>query len=160
MIDTLSEVSTYNDIPSMSSSSFGSSKSSAQSSPLPSDNDIASMSSSRIGSSKGSAESSPRHIEVHTDCSMVNLIKTFQLPTNYSPQVEASLKEKSMTTASTRMFVTAIARAMYAVKRYPTSEEFDFIGRHVIEKYPFLRCPIGNGYGHLVVKLKQRFKNF
>ena len=120
IIDTVSEISTDSDITSVSSNSFGSSKSSSLSCPF----------------------SNP----ADTECNKVDLVKSFRLATNYPPQVEVSLTEKSMTTASTRLFLTAIVRAMYAVKRYPTGQEFDFIGRLVIDKYPFLRSPIGNGY--------------
>jgi hypothetical protein len=65
-----------------------------------------------------------------------------------------------MTPATTRQFITAIARAMYAVKKYPTSLEFESVGWLVVERYPFLKSPIGNGYGHIVARLKERFKNY
>lgn len=51
-----------------------------------------------------------------------------------------------MSVATTRLFITSIARSMFAVKKYPTTQAFDNIGQLVLRKYPFLKSPLGNGY--------------
>ena len=88
-------------------------------------------------------------------CSMSDLVacndfcKSFALPSNFSPVVETAIQEQSMTVKTTTAFITAIARAMFALKRYPTSEEYNFVGERIVEKYPFLKAPLGNGYVRL-----------
>ena len=83
---------------------------------------------------------------VHSKQFTSDLLEKFVLPANYVPEVEAGLKYKSMNVATARLFISSIARAMYAVKKYPTSAEFDAVGRLVIDKYPFLKSLIGNGF--------------
>ena len=78
-----------------------------------------------------------------------DLCKSFVLPSNFSPEVEAALKEQAMTVRTTAALITAIARAMFALKKYPTSEEYTYVACCIVAKYPFLKSPLGNGYVRL-----------
>lgn len=50
-----------------------------------------------------------------------------------------------MTSRPFAAFITTIARAVFAVKRYPSATEYDVVAKLVVEKYPFLKSPPGHG---------------
>ena len=68
----------------------------------------------------------------------------FPLPSHFSAAVEMALSSKSMTTTTRRGFVGKVAASMLCYKRYPTREDYENVGRAIIEKYPFLRSPAGS----------------
>jgi hypothetical protein len=51
-----------------------------------------------------------------------------------------------MSVTTVAKFVTTIAHAIFAFKRYPTSLDFTLIAIQIITKYPFLKGITGNGH--------------
>ena len=70
----------------------------------------------------------------------------FTLPKNYPMDVDLDLKKGSLSVTTMRKFVTAIAHAIFALKRYPTLVEYTLVARQVVEKYSFLKNTVGNGH--------------
>lgn len=68
----------------------------------------------------------------------------FPLPIRYREDVECCLKSKSMTQQAKRAFFTAVAGAMLAYKRYPSSKDYHCVYRSIIAKYPFLEADTGS----------------
>ena len=82
------------------------------------------------------------------------LTETFSLPQSFPPHVEGALAEKSMNSRALAAFITTIGRAVFAVKRYPSASEYDTVSRLVIERYPFLKSPLGRGYVRFICTCK------
>jgi hypothetical protein len=85
---------------------------------------------------------------------------TFSLPVNFSPHVENALAEKAMMSRLFATFIPTIARAVFAVKRYPSAAEYDILAKLVVDKYPFMKSPLGCGYEHISLMMKARLKEF
>ena len=62
----------------------------------------------------------------------------FPLPTNFPPKLCMLWK--------LRLCCRVLARAIYAMKCYPTPGEYQQIGQQITEKYPFLKSPVGIPY--------------
>ena len=45
-----------------------------------------------------------------------------------------------------RQFLSSIASAMFAYKRYPDKDDFQNVARSIVSKYPFLKPPHGSPY--------------
>ena len=69
----------------------------------------------------------------------------FPLPTNFPPKVMYALEAKALLPALNGRFYGVLARVIYAMKCYPTPE-YRRIGQQIIEKYPFLKSPVGVPY--------------
>jgi hypothetical protein len=52
------------------------------------------------------------------------IMETFTLPMNFPLHVESALVEESMTSRPFAAFITTIARAVFAVKCYPSATEY------------------------------------
>lgn len=63
----------------------------------------------------------------------------FPLPQNYPVDVETDLKRGSMTVTTMRKFVTVVAHAIFALKRYPSLVEFTLVALQIVNNYPFLK---------------------
>jgi hypothetical protein len=63
-----------------------------------------------------------------------------------------------MSVTTVAKFVTTIAHAIFAFKRYPTSLDFTLIAIQIITKYPFLKGNTGNGHEYLVEMFHNCFK--
>ena len=48
-------------------------------------------------------------------------------------------------------FCGVIACAVYAIKCYPTSAEYERLGQQILEKYPFLKSPVGAPYVSIIL---------
>jgi hypothetical protein len=88
------------------------------------------------------------------------IAESFVLPQNFPPHVESALAEKSLTSRSMSAFITTVARAVFAIKRFPTTREYDTVSRLVVQRYPFLKSPLGQGFEHLTLGFKNRLKSF
>ena len=73
----------------------------------------------------------------------VKLPDPFPFPTNFPPEIMYALELKAMLPTQSRKFYGVIAWAVYAIKCYPTSSEYEQLGQQIIEKYPFLKSPVG-----------------
>jgi len=56
-----------------------------------------------------------------TEQDSVPLPDPFELPKNYRPDIELVLKSGKMTTDTNKAFLSTVAAAMFAYKRYPTA---------------------------------------
>ena len=70
----------------------------------------------------------------------------FPLPTNFPPKIMCALEAKALLPALSGKFYGVLARAIYAMKCYPTPREYQRIGQQIIENYPFLKSPVGEPY--------------
>lgn len=132
-------------LPLTSAESLSSAGSSAASS-IPSSFDCSQTTLSSTDSEDHAAMNYSCVISPSDESQKVDFVRSFTFPQNYCPEVEASLREKSMTLKTSRLFYTSIARAMFALKRYPTRNEFDWIARRIVNKYKFLKSPLGDGH--------------
>ncbi len=93
-----------------------------------------------------------------TDC----LPTPFPFPTNYSPEITAAIANGSTTPRIVEKFITALARAAYAHKCYPTAEEFNTLAKEAVEKYECFA--VGSGCKHvsslLFRKIQIQYKNY
>ena len=77
----------------------------------------------------------------------------FPFPRNYPPVVESALNEKVVPPEVLSRFLHSIAQAIYAIKCYPTSQEYESIGLQVVERYPFLESPAGGACVSSIIML-------
>ena len=81
-----------------------------------------------------------------TEQDSVPLPDPFDLPKHYRPDVEVALKSGKMTIDTTKAFLSTVAAAMFAYKRYPTADDYSNVARVVIHHYPFMKSPTGKPY--------------
>ena len=67
----------------------------------------------------------------------------FPFPDNYSPEITVALN-KLMPPDTLEKFITAVGRAVFALKYYPTSKELERVAIQTTEKWIFLRAPHGS----------------
>ena len=84
-----------------------------------------------------------------TDDDNIPLTDPFPLPKRYRPEVEKALKDGKMSMSTRSHFLSAVASAIFAFKMYPTREDYNCVGRTIVNKYPFLRAPSGAGSPHV-----------
>ena len=70
----------------------------------------------------------------------------FPFPQNYPPSVECALMAKVVPPEAMRKFLATTARAVYAIKCYPTTSEYETLGVEIIQRYPFMKSPAGCPY--------------
>ena len=68
----------------------------------------------------------------------------FPLPKNFPSEVEMALRTQKMTKETNRAFLSAVAAAMLAYKRFPTKEEYTRVAKDILQKYPFMRPSNGS----------------
>jgi hypothetical protein len=95
-----------------------------------------------------------------TEDDIIPLPDPFPLPKHYRADVEVALRNKTLTSETTKSFLSSVAAAMLAYKRYPTREDYVNVGRSVIQQYEFMAQPTGAPYGGIVQSLMNRFKEF
>lgn len=78
------------------------------------------------------------------------LPQPFPLPLNFSADVEADLNKGFMSVTTMAKFITGIAHAVFAFKRYPTAIDFTLVAAQISTKYPFLKDVMGNGHARKV----------
>ena len=81
-----------------------------------------------------------------TEQDSVPLPDPFELPKNYKPNVELALKSGKITTDTNKAFLSTVAAAMFAYKRYPTADDYSNVARVIIHQYPFMKSPTGKPY--------------
>lgn len=89
---------------------------------------------------------SARQFKLANDKHTTTIPNPFPFPKNYPPAVECALHAKIVPQEILNRFLAVTARAIYAIKCYPRSNEYDAIGVQIIQKYPFLKSPIGCPY--------------
>ena len=72
------------------------------------------------------------------------LPRPFELPQNFQCSVLEGLQNKSLTGKARSKFITAIARAIFHHKSYPTRDEYDHVARQAFSKWPFLQARNGD----------------
>lgn len=77
-------------------------------------------------------------------------VLSLPLPKHYSADVEVALKTKLFNSVAQKQFVGSTAAAMLCYKCYPTSADYQNMGRTVIAEYSFLKS----------TSLKSAFKEF
>ncbi|KAL5463975.1 hypothetical protein EMCRGX_G032928 [Ephydatia muelleri] len=82
----------------------------------------------------------------------------FQFAENFGPFVNEGLAAGDLTAKQRKKFITCIARCMFAIKNYPTDEEFKLVANKVYTKWPFVRAQ--NGQDFLSTALFNRLKAF
>ena len=71
----------------------------------------------------------------------------FPLPVNYRPDIEVALKSGQMTRTTRAGFMSSVAAAMFAYKRFPTRDDYVSVARQIVTMYPFLgSSKLGNKY--------------
>uniref|UniRef100_A0A1X7UQ92 Uncharacterized protein n=1 Tax=Amphimedon queenslandica TaxID=400682 RepID=A0A1X7UQ92_AMPQE len=97
-----------------------------------------------------------------TEDDSIPLPDPFPLPKHYRAEVEKALKLKQMSVSNMRHFLSFIASAVFAFKKYPSHKDYNCVARTIINQYPFLKAPTGAGtpHGAVVVELINRFKEF
>lgn len=83
---------------------------------------------------------------LENDKLMKPLPDPFPFPENYSPEITVALTNWLMPPKTLEKFVTAVARAAFALKCYPTSKELERVAIQAIEKWEFLRAPQGSPF--------------
>ena len=66
------------------------------------------------------------------------LPKPFQVPVNFTPNVEDALLNKALYGKPRTKFITIIAQSIYRFKSYPTKEERQHVVQQIYKKWPFL----------------------
>ena len=74
------------------------------------------------------------------------LPNTFVLPKNFRPDVRAALESGNVTLETTKSFLSTVASAMATFTFYPSKDDYTDGARTIIEKYPFIKSPIGKPY--------------
>ena len=74
----------------------------------------------------------------------VPLPSPYPLPSHYSSSVEAALKEGRLSHVTRQAFLSSVASSMLSYKRYPTYEDYFNVAHTIIQKYPFMKSPIGS----------------
>jgi len=80
----------------------------------------------------------------------------FELPKNFSQDVQKDLKENRLIRRERAKFIASICSAIFQYKAYPNKAEYNHVGEQIVKKYPFLRSKTGSGYVSSV--LNHRFK--
>lgn len=88
----------------------------------------------------------PLQFRLTNDKESITLPTPFPFPQNFPPSVECAIRTKVMPPEAMRRFLAVMARALYAIKCYPTAGEYEAIGVQVIQRYPFMRSPAGCPY--------------
>ena len=88
----------------------------------------------------------PLQFKLTNDKQSITLPTPFPFPHNFPPSVECALRAKMMTPEAMKKFLATMARALYALKCYPTAGEYEAIGVQVIQRYPFMKSPAGCPY--------------
>lgn len=83
---------------------------------------------------------------IKTEKDAIPLPYPFPLPNHYRSDVDLAVHSGKMTKEMTTSFITSIAHAMLASKRYPTPDDYICVGRTVIKQYPFMASPAGTPY--------------
>ena len=74
-------------------------------------------------------------------------LHTFRLPETFSAKTMSALESQHVSLKGTKTeIINSIALRILDHTSYPTSEEYTFVCRLLIEKYPFLKDKLGNGY--------------
>ena len=81
-----------------------------------------------------------------TEDDAIPLPDPFELPKNYRPDVESALKSGKMTLDTNKAFLSTVAACMFSYKKYPTSDDYNNVARTIVQKYPFMKSPIGKPY--------------
>lgn len=71
---------------------------------------------------------------------------SFELPHNYHIMVMSELKKGMLSIRAKPKFISAVASAIFRYKSYPTTDEYERVGKLIISKYPFLRSSNGTGF--------------
>ena len=87
-----------------------------------------------------------QEFQLANDKALAVLPVPFPFPANYPPIVESALLGRVVPPEAMKRFLSCIARAVYAIKCYPTSQEYESVGMQVIQKYPFMKSPAGSPY--------------
>ena len=67
----------------------------------------------------------------------------YHLPKHFRPDVEVALKSGKMTIDTNKSFLSTVAAAMFAYKRYPTADDYNNVARVIIHQYSFMKSPTG-----------------
>ena len=74
----------------------------------------------------------------------VPLPSPYPLPSHYSSNVEAALKQGRLCHVTRQAFLSSVSSSMLSYKRYPTYEDYFNVAHTIIQKYPFMKSPIGS----------------
>lgn len=91
-------------------------------------------------------EGDAQFFRLKNDKNTTSIPTPFPFPQNYTPSVECALRAKVMPPEVMKKFLAGLARAVYAIKCYPTPSEYEALGVQIIQKYPFLKSPAGCPY--------------
>ena len=97
-------------------------------------------------SKKIKSENAAAVFHIPQDKHSTKLPDPFPFPTNFPPKIMHALEMKAMLPNHSGRFYGVIARAVYAIKCYPTHAEYEQLGQQIIDKYPFLMSPVGEPY--------------
>ena len=108
----------------------------------------------------GNSSKRKRKNIIKTEDDHIPLPNPFPLPKHYQANVKAGLRNTEMTSEASKSFLSSVASAMLAYKRYPTNEDDINVGTSVIQQYDFIAQPTGAPYVSMFLLLKIMLYNF
>ena len=91
-------------------------------------------------SSSSTSSGKRRSNVVKSEDDKIALPDPFPLPRNYKANVESALKAGKLTSETRSAFLSSVASAMYAYKKYPTRDDYNCVARTIVAKYPFMKA--------------------
>ena len=70
----------------------------------------------------------------------------FPFPDNFTPEISLAIRNQMMPPRVLDKFITAVARAVFALKMYPTSKELERMSIQAIERWVFLQESYGSPF--------------
>ena len=107
---------------------------------------VSGMSISSPPSKKLKLESSNSPFVLENDKLTKSLPDPFPFPDNFTPEISLAIRNQMMPPRVLNKFITAVARAVFAFKMYPTSNELERVSIQAIERWVFLRASYGSPF--------------
>ena len=73
-------------------------------------------------------------------------MRNFEVPSKFSRKTEEAIKTGVLPKAARCEITAALATRVLQATRYPTLNEYQTVCIKLIQKYPTLEDPVGNGY--------------
>ena len=97
-----------------------------------------------MGSGHSDIPKKKRKATVKSKEDSIPLPDPFPLPQHYSAEVEAGLKAKKLRNTARIAFNSKVASTMLYYKCYPTKDDYDNVTCTIVQKYPFMKAPVGS----------------
>ena len=91
----------------------------------------------------------------YTSHNFSDWVNSFDVPSEYSHRTKQLIRSGVLTKTARCEIIAAIATRMVQHTRYPTSHEYQTVCKMLIQKYPSIQDPVGNGYDSKVLILHE-----